>query len=185
MLLLLNFTSLSIRLMGRAQTALSAFRCTNSSSHLPADSTAEGKHLNARLTVHPRLHHKQDLQPGRFDSLRSVSSPCLPRRVLARCASAAFIAPLPPRCVSPAESQATGHFSQVSSHKTSLRLTAIATDTHRIHIFSWRRRTGKRRRRKLPLSLATVKGTFTPRYACFCRHKTRFGGGTERLAVAE
>lgn len=82
MLLLLKFTSLSIQLMGRAQTALSAYRCTNSSSHLPTDSTAEGKHLNARLTVHPRLHHKQDLQPGRFDSLRSVSSPCLPRRVL-------------------------------------------------------------------------------------------------------
>lgn len=31
--------------------------------------------------------------------------------------------------------------------------------------------------KKLPLSLATVKGTFTQQLACFCTHKTRLGGG--------
>lgn len=139
MLLLLKFTSLSIQVMSRAQTALSAFGCTNSSPHLPTDATAEGKHKQ-RTIINKTFNLAHLIPCAQFHHLVYRVGFWRSAPVLA--AIAAFTAPLPPRCVSPPESQATGHFSQVSLHKTSLRLTAIATDTHRTYIFSWRRERG-------------------------------------------
>lgn len=68
----------------------------------------------------------------------------------------------------------------LSAHSAGSHLTTITPDTHRFHIFSLSMRR-QREKRRLPLSLLTVKVTFTPRRSPHWTHKTHSHAATSMI----